>query len=73
MAQEHGKALMGRIVEVLPNEIYRVDLGAGRFVSAHVKSQTRLHCVRLLPGDEVFLEVSAYDVSRGHITGRVER
>ncbi len=73
MAQDKGKCVKGRVVEILPSDLYRVDLGSGRFVQAHLASQMRLHCVRLLPGDEVNLELSPYDTSRGHITGRVER
>lgn len=66
------KTLVGKVVETLPNNLYRVELGHGRMVSAHVASQTRLYSVRLLPGDEVTLELSEYDGSRGHIVGREE-
>ncbi len=66
------KTLVGKVVETLPNDIYRVELEHGRMVSAHVASQTRLYSVRLLPGDDVTLELSEYDGSRGHIIGRRE-
>ncbi len=73
MARDEGKRVQGRVIEILPNDLYRVDLGAGRSVQAHLASQARLHCVRLLPGDEVIVELSPYDRSRGHITGQLER
>lgn len=72
MALEKGKQVVGRVVETLPNSLYRIDLGAGRFIQAHIASSTRLHCVRLLPGDEVRVELSPYDPTRGHIVARIE-
>ncbi len=72
MNQGCEKQAMGRVVETLPNDLYRVDLGNGRFVEAHIASKTRLYCVRLLPGERVTLELSPFDTTRGHITGKIE-
>lgn len=57
----------GTIVEGLPGGLWRVQLSDGRIVLAHVAQKLRLTYVRVLPGDRVELEISAYDKSRGRI------
>ena len=57
----------GRIVEVLPGSLYRVQLGDGQVVLAHIAAKMRLTHVRALPGDRVALELSPYDRSRARI------
>ena len=59
--------LTGRIVERLPNAMFRVALDDGREVLAHVGGRLRLNVVRLLPGDRVQLELTPYDAGRGRI------
>jgi translation initiation factor IF-1 len=60
----------GRVLESLPNALYRVELQAERrpVVTAHVSGQAGL--LRLLPGEAVEVELSAYDDSRARIVGR---
>src|SRR4051794_17307142 len=48
----------GRITEPLPNALFRVQLDNGQEIVAHVSAKTRLHTVRLLPGDRVKVELS---------------
>lgn len=65
-AERHG-GVEGRIVEPLPNALFRVALDDGREVLAHVSGRLRLSIVRLLPGDRVRVELAAYDQRRGRI------
>lgn len=61
----------GKIVEALPNAMFRVELENGHVVLAHVSGKMRMNFIRILPGDKVKLELSPYDLSRGRITFRV--
>ncbi len=60
----------GRVVEALPNAMFRVELDNGHEVLAHVSGKIRLNFIRILPGDRVLIELSPYDLSRGRITYR---
>lgn len=62
----------GRIVEALPNAMFKVELENGHMVLAHVSGKMRMNFIRILPGDKVKLELSPYDLSRGRITFRVK-
>jgi translation initiation factor IF-1 len=57
----------GRILEPLPNGMYRVELENGVKVLAHVADRLGTHFVRLVAGDEVGIELSESDRSRGRI------
>lgn len=61
----------GKVVEALPNAMFRVELDSGHVVLAHVSGKMRMHFIRILPGDKVKLELSPYDLSRGRITFRI--
>jgi len=62
----------GKIIEALPNAMFRVELENGHIVLAHVSGKMRMNFIRILPGDKVKLELSPYDLSRGRITFRVK-
>lgn len=62
----------GKIVEALPNAMFKVELENGHIVLAHVSGKMRMNFIRILPGDKVKLELSPYDLSRGRITFRVK-
>lgn len=68
-----GPTVAGKIIEALPNAIFRVALDDGREVLAHVGGRLRLVVVRLLPGDRVQLELTPYDAGRGRIVAKVGR
>jgi translation initiation factor IF-1 len=57
-------------VEVLPNTMFRVELGNGHRILAHISGKMRLNFIRILPGDKVTVEMSPYDLSKGCITYR---
>ena len=60
----------GTILEPLPNTMFRVELENGHTVLGHISGKMRKHYIRILPGDKVTLELSAYDLTRGRITYR---
>jgi len=59
--------VVGRVVEPLPNALYRVELETGHKIVAHVAPAARLRFLRVLPGDRVSVEVSSADPGRGRI------
>jgi translation initiation factor IF-1 len=70
MAKEENIQIEGKIVEPLPNAMFRVELENGHKVLAHVSGKMRMNFIRILPGDKVTVELSPYDLSRGRITYR---
>jgi len=70
MAKEETITVEGKVVEPLPNAMFRVELDNGHKVLAHVSGKMRMHFIKILPGDKVTLELSPYDLTRGRITYR---
>ncbi|MEK7391766.1 MAG: translation initiation factor IF-1 [Fibrobacterota bacterium] len=70
MAKEEGIQVEGKVVEPLPNAMFRVELDNGHLILAHISGKMRKHYIRILPGDRVLLELSPYDLSRGRIVYR---
>lgn len=60
----------GKVVEPLPNAMFRIELENGHEVLAHISGKIRLNFIRILPGDRVLVELSPYDLARGRITYR---
>jgi translation initiation factor IF-1 len=60
----------GKVVEALPNAVFRVELENGHRVMAHVSGRMRMHFIRILPGDQVTVELSPYDLGKGRIVYR---
>lgn len=70
MPKEEAITVTGKVVETLPNAMFRVELPNGHRVLAHVSGKMRMNFIRILPGDSVTLELSPYDLTRGRITRR---
>lgn len=70
MAKEGVIEVEGKIVELLPNAMFRVELDNGHVVLAHISGKMRMHFIRILAGDRVKVELSPYDLTRGRITYR---
>ena len=70
MVKEELIEVKGKVVEPLPNAMFRVELGSGHKILAHVSGKMRMHFIKILPGDRVLLELSPYDLNRGRITYR---
>lgn len=60
----------GTVVQNLPNATFRVEIDGGLEVLAHVSGKMRMRYIRILPGDRVDVELSAYDPTRGRIVWR---
>jgi len=72
MARQDAIEVEGKVIEPLPNAMFRVELDNGHKVLAHISGKMRMHYIRILPGDKVKLELSPYDLTRGRITYRVK-
>jgi translation initiation factor IF-1 len=75
IAEDMGKKdgaieVEGRVVEPLPNAMFRVELENGHRVLAHISGKMRQHYIRILPEDRVVVELSPYDLTRGRIVYR---
>ena len=70
MAREDLIEVQAKVIEVLPNTKFLVQLENGHTVEAHVSGKIRMHNIRILPGDSVTVELSPYDLTRGRITYR---
>ena len=70
MAKDDVIEIEGIVVESLPNTTFRVDIGGGKIILAHISGKLRMHFIRILPGDKVTVELSPYDLTRGRITWR---
>ncbi len=70
MAKEETIQVEGKVLEALPNTMFKVELENGHQVLAHVSGKMRKHFIRILRGDRVTVELSPYDLSRGRITYR---
>ena len=70
MSKKKVIELKGRVVEALPNTVFKVELENGHMVTAHISGKLRMNYIRILPGDEVTLELSPYDLDRGRIVWR---
>jgi translation initiation factor IF-1 len=70
MARRDVIEVEGKVVELLPNTLFQVELPNGHRILAHVSGKMRLHFIRILPGDKVMVEVSPYDLTKGRITFR---
>jgi translation initiation factor IF-1 len=70
LAKEEAIEVEGKVLEPLPNAMFRVELDNGHVVLAHISGKMRKFYIRILPGDRVTVELSPYDLTRGRITYR---
>ena len=70
MAKDDAIEVEGKVVDTLPNAMFKVELENGATILAHVSGKIRMHYIRILPGDRVTVELSPYDLTKGRITYR---
>ena len=70
MAKEEGITLMGKVVELLPNATFKVELENGVTALAYLGGKLRQFKININLGDNVELVFSPYDLKRGRITYR---
>ncbi|MBD3232397.1 MAG: translation initiation factor IF-1 [candidate division Zixibacteria bacterium] len=70
MSKEEAITVDGKVLEPLPNAMFKVELDNGHQVLAHISGKMRMNFIKILPGDRVTLELSPYDLNRGRIVYR---
>jgi translation initiation factor IF-1 len=70
MAKEEAIQMEGKVTETLPNTTFRVELENGHTVTAHISGKMRKHYIRILTGDQVTVELTPYDLTKGRIVYR---
>jgi translation initiation factor IF-1 len=69
--KEQTIELEGKVIENLPNAVFRVELDSGQVVLGHLAGKMRIHKIRVLPGDKVLIQLTPYDLNKGRITRRL--
>ena len=70
MGKEDTIEIQGTVIEPLPNTEFKVELENGNTITAHLSGKMRMHYIKILPGDQVTIQLSAYDLTKGRITYR---
>ena len=70
MAKEEQIEMDGKVIDTLPNTMFRVELENGHVVTAHISGKMRKNYIRILTGDTVKVELTPYDLTKGRITFR---
>ena len=70
MAKEDTIEMEGKVLEIIPGGIFKVELENGHMIEAYVSGKIRMNYIRILPGDKVTMEISPYDLTRGRIIYR---
>lgn len=73
MAKDDVIEVTGKVLELLPNATFRVELENGHQILAHISGKMRMHFIRILPGDRVTVELSPYDLTKGRIVYRYKK
>ena len=60
----------GKIIDLLPNAMFRVRLENGHTITAHTAGKLRKNRIRVLQGDSVTVEITPYDLTKGRIIFR---
>jgi translation initiation factor IF-1 len=71
MAEQEKIIVEGKVLQVLPNTMFRVELDGGQEVLAHLSGKMRIHFIKIVPGDRVRLELSPYDLTKGRVIYRL--
>ena len=70
MAKEESIEMEGTVVDTLPNTTFKVELENGHIVNAHISGRMRKNYIRILTGDQVTVQLTPYDLTKGRITYR---
>ena len=70
MPKEDQIEMEGTVIDTLPNTMFRVELDNGHIITAHISGKMRKHYIRILTGDQVKVEMTPYDLTKGRITYR---
>ena len=67
MKNQGAVEVEGKVMQALPNTMFRVSLSDGRLILATLKGKMRRAYVRIFPGDSVKVEMTPYDENKGRI------
>ena len=70
MAKEEHIEMDGKVIDTLPNTMFRVELENGHVVTAHISGKMRKNYIRILTGDKVKVALTPCDLTKGRITFR---
>ena len=70
MAKDDVIELEGKVLEALPNAMFKVELENGHVVLSHISGKMRMNYIKILPRDILVVQISPYDLSRGRIVYR---
>ncbi len=70
MAKDDVIEVDGKVVEALPNAMFRVELENGHIILCHISGKMRMHYIKILLGDKVKVELTPYSLDKGRITLR---
>jgi translation initiation factor IF-1 len=71
MAHKGSFEVEGKVVENLPNTLFRVEIEGGNIVLCHLSGRLRMNFIKILPGDMVRIEMTPYDRTKGRIVRRI--
>jgi translation initiation factor IF-1 len=71
MAHQGSFEVEGKVIESLPNTLFRVGLEDGTGIICHLSGKMRMNFIKILPGDRVRVEMTPYDKTKGRITFRL--
>ena len=71
MAKDDIIEIRGKVIELLPNATFRVELENGHQIIAYTSGKMRKNRIRVLAGDEVTVEMTPYDLTKGRISYRL--
>ena len=70
MAKDGVIDIEGIVTDALPNAMFKVNIGGGHMILAHISGKLRMNYIKILPGDKVTVQMSPYDLTVGRITWR---
>ena len=70
MRKEDFIKMRGKILELLPNATFKVELENGHQIIAYTSGKMRKNRIRVLAGDEVTVEITPYDLTKGRVSHR---
>ena len=70
LAKDDVIEIEGIVTDALPNDMFKVDIGNGHTILAHISGKLRMNFIKILPGDKVTVQMSPYDLTQGRITWR---
>lgn len=73
MSDQNTQNIWGKVLESLPNTMFRVEFDDGKIVLATLKGTLRKRYVRIFPGDRVLVEMTKYDTERGRIIDKARK